>query len=465
MSSSIDSAFVAVNRAYDLIDVNICDNIHKQHEFMKQKILEDNSLTKKEKTKATKILNGSYDRDKIDFNSGTKRICESCNQECFATFYCECCIRNHLRVKFSNWTSGNADINNLIQKCQMGTRIPFKVIEWIPYNRIKNIKFLTKGGYSEIYTAVWIDGSCDKWDSKKQQFKRFGRVNVILKTLGNVESENQRWFEEAKSHLTISNKRPSIVQCYGLTRNTSNGNYMLVIRKMDMDLRKYLQQNHNQLTWKERIQITYEIIFALNDIHIENAIHRDLHSKNILHSHYVQRFYISDFGFCGPANRPSKSIYGNLPYIAPEVINGKEYTFKSDIYSVAMLMWEISSGQPPFINYEHDYDLAMNIINGIRPKIVPGTPLEYKNLIKQCWDADPLKRPDVYTLKNEIKKINILYQNNPSKLVANNNLKINKSNSLKSKDTNSTLYTSKLHQFETLPEPRNATEGIVKYIN
>ena len=44
-----------------------------------------------------------------------------------------------------------------------------------------------------------------------------------------------------------------------------------------------------------------------------------------------------------------------------------------------MLMWEISSGQPPFINYEHDYDLAMNIINGIRPKIVPGTPLKYKS--------------------------------------------------------------------------------------
>ncbi|PKC53517.1 hypothetical protein RhiirA1_479140, partial [Rhizophagus irregularis] len=92
------------------------------------------------------------------------------------------------------------------------------------------------------------------------------------------------------------------------------------------------------------------------------------------------------------------------------------------------------------------------------PKIVPGTPLEYKNLIEQCWDVDPLKRPDVYTLKNEIKKINISYQNNPSKLVANNNLKINKSNSLKSKDTNSALYTSQLHQFENLSEPRNATE-------
>ncbi|RIA96653.1 hypothetical protein C1645_754324 [Glomus cerebriforme] len=69
-----------------------------------------------------------------------------------------------------------------------------------------------------------------------------------------------------------------------------------------------------------------------------------------------------------------------------------------------MLMWEISSGQPPFDICEHDYYLAMSIINGIRPKIVPETPLEYKNLMEQCWDADPLKRPDHYTLKNRLYK-------------------------------------------------------------
>ncbi|CAB5380492.1 unnamed protein product [Rhizophagus irregularis] len=56
--------------------------------------------------------------------------------------------------------------------------------------------------------------------------------------------------------------------------------------------------------------------------------------------------------------------------ITPEVIAGRGYTEKSDIYSVAMLMWEISSGQPPFINYEHNYDLAMDIVAGKRPKIV-----------------------------------------------------------------------------------------------
>ena len=166
---------------------------------------------------------------------------------------------------------------------------------------------------------------------------------------------------------------------------------------------------------------------------------------------------ISDLGFCGPADKSSKSIYGNLPYIAPEVITGKEYTFKSDIYSIAMLMWEISSGQPPFINYKHDFDFVMNIINGMRPKVVSGTPIEYQSLMEQCWDADPLKRPGFKTLWKKINEISIHYQNMPNESIqsakANNNSEINY--------TSSRLFTSKVHQFENMPEPRNATEGII----
>ncbi|RGB30649.1 hypothetical protein C1646_671536 [Rhizophagus diaphanus] len=84
----------------------------------------------------------------------------------------------------------------------------------------------------------------------------------------------------------------------------------------------------------------------------------------------IEAGLMSDLGFCGPVDIPLKSIYGNLPYIAPEVTFGKGYTKASDIYSIAMLMWEISSGQPPFASYENDYNLAMNTVNGIRPKVV-----------------------------------------------------------------------------------------------
>ncbi|RIA88568.1 hypothetical protein C1645_826146 [Glomus cerebriforme] len=48
----------------------------------------------------------------------------------------------------------------------------------------------------------------------------------------------------------------------------------------------------------------------------------------------------------------------------------------------------------------------MDIIIGIRPKIAPESPLEYKNLMKQCWDAVPLKRPDIQT-HEKIREINI----------------------------------------------------------
>ncbi|PKY54270.1 hypothetical protein RhiirA4_348006, partial [Rhizophagus irregularis] len=71
-----------------------------------------------------------------------------------------------------------------------------------------------------------------------------------------------------------------------------------------------------------------------------------------------------------------------------------------------MLMWEISSRYPPFANYEHDdCNFINDIINGMRPEIIPGTPLEYKELMEQCWDADPMKRPNIFILKDKINEM------------------------------------------------------------
>ena len=155
-----------------------------------------------EKSYAYALDNKEYDWNKVLFNIGTKRICENCRQLCLATSYCELCVRNYLKAKFSNWTSENDDIDNLIQKCQIETLSPNKIIEWIPYNNLQNIEYLTKGGCSEIYTATWVVGKYDEWDSKKRQLKRLGNHEVILKGLENVENANQRWFEEV-SNLSI----------------------------------------------------------------------------------------------------------------------------------------------------------------------------------------------------------------------------------------------------------------------
>src|SRR5581483_7519612 len=167
-----DSVYAALSRAYNLIDANIHNDFHKQIEFRKQTVLADETLTKDQKSEAVKILNESYDRDKLLYNEGIKRICEDCNQECLATTFCELCVRNYLKANFSNWTSGNKHIDNLIQECQIKALMPSMVVEWIPYDNLKNIEYLTEGGFSKIYTAGWIDGCYCEWDSEKQQLTR-----------------------------------------------------------------------------------------------------------------------------------------------------------------------------------------------------------------------------------------------------------------------------------------------------
>src|SRR6266498_5089747 len=94
----------AISKAWASLDYNIHKDFHKQYEFIKQTILADNSLTNDEKTEAVRLNNKDYDRDKIMYNSGTRRICENCNQECLATSYCEYCVQNYLKTKFSYWT-------------------------------------------------------------------------------------------------------------------------------------------------------------------------------------------------------------------------------------------------------------------------------------------------------------------------------------------------------------------------
>ena len=140
----------ALNRARALTDYNIHNDFHKQIEFRKQTVLSDKSLTNDEMTYAIRDINKMYDHSKLLYNEGTKRICENCNQECLATLYCEYCVRDYLKANFSNWTSGNGNIDNLIQECQIKALVPHLIVEWIPYNNLQNIKYLTKGDRKSV---------------------------------------------------------------------------------------------------------------------------------------------------------------------------------------------------------------------------------------------------------------------------------------------------------------------------
>ena len=160
------------------------------------------------------------------------------------------------------------------------------------------------------------------------------------------------------------------------------------------DFKKYLKSNYTG--WNDKIEKLYNIISGLNIFHKESLIHNDLHSGNILYFEYLSEAMIADLGLSGPADQETSSkndIFGVLPYVAPEVLNKKPYTQKSDIYSFGILMSETSTHQQPFKDQPHDLDLAFKICGGLRPSFSDNTPECYIKLAYKCTDADPEKRP------------------------------------------------------------------------
>ncbi|CAB4415350.1 unnamed protein product [Rhizophagus irregularis] len=92
----------------------------------------------------------------------------------------------------------------------------------------------------------------------------------------------------------------------------------------------------------------------------------------------------SDFGLCCPADQSSvdKTLYGILPFVAPEVLRGGEFTKAADIYGFGMLTLDICKGE--------------------RPIIPEYTPEPYAALMKRCWDSIPTNRPTTFELGYEI---------------------------------------------------------------
>jgi serine/threonine protein kinase len=80
----------------------------------------------------------------------------------------------------------------------------------------------------------------------------------------------------------------------------------------------------------------------------------------------------------------------------------------SDIYGLGVIMWEISSGKPPFYNSPFGNSgnqvlLTMAImVRKTREQPVPNTPEEYAQLYQQCWDHEPNMRPDIEQVCNRL---------------------------------------------------------------
>jgi hypothetical protein len=122
------------------------------------------------------------------FTKGIKKICEKCHFTC-----------NTIRFQqnFEYWTSGNDDIDKFIQNTQLSahrTKEISNALEWIPYDRFYNIKYIAD---KKVYQANWIDGGLNYWSNENQNWMRKNQnMIVILKRLSNPKNITLEFMNE-----------------------------------------------------------------------------------------------------------------------------------------------------------------------------------------------------------------------------------------------------------------------------
>ncbi|PKC72256.1 kinase-like protein [Rhizophagus irregularis] len=259
-----------------------------------------------------------------------------------------------------------------------------KIVEWIPYSQFTNLKKIAEGGFSIIYKATWKG------------------TNVAIKKLRDSQIISKHFFNELRSLYQCNDNNRWIIGFNGITQDPITKENMLILNYAEGgNLHDYLQKNFINLSWADKLLILRGISFGLDSIHKKDFIHRDFHSGNMLFSEYWR---VGDLGLSQPANNTlsNNEIYGVIPYIAPEIFKGAAFSKESDIYSLGMIMWELTTGCKPFVNVEHDHNLIFKILDGERPKITEDTPECYADLMKKCWDSDPSKRPTIGKIRNSI---------------------------------------------------------------
>ncbi|KAI7817538.1 kinase-like domain-containing protein [Gamsiella multidivaricata] len=89
-------------------------------------------------------------------------------------------------------------------------------------------------------------------------------------------------------------------------------------------------------------------------------------------------------------------LIGVMAYIAPERFrNPRYFDARCDIYSLGVLLWELTSGHSAFAKMSQDVQLAVSILNGKREEPVEDTPEKYCALYERCWETDPEMRPSL----------------------------------------------------------------------
>ncbi|GFQ02034.1 dual specificity protein kinase spla [Phtheirospermum japonicum] len=254
-----------------------------------------------------------------------------------------------------------------------------------------------KGSFGEILKAGWR-----------------GTPVAIKRILPNLSDDKlviQDFRHEV--NLLVKLRHPNIVQFLGAV--TERKPLMLITEYLrGGDLHQHLKEK-GALNPSTAINFALDIARGMAYLHSEPnvIIHRDLKPRNVLLVNTsADHLKVGDFGLSKLIRvQHSHDVYkmtgetGSYRYMAPEVFKHRKYDKKVDVFSFAMIVYEMLEGEPPMSHYE-PYEAAKYLADGHRPMFkAKGFIPELRELTEQCWAADMNQRPTFLEILRKLEKI------------------------------------------------------------
>ncbi|XP_030521386.1 serine/threonine-protein kinase STY8-like isoform X1 [Rhodamnia argentea] len=158
-------------------------------------------------------------------------------------------------------------------------------------------------------------------------------------------------------------------------------------------LYSYLHKNHNVLKLPQLLKFAIDVCEGMEYLHKSNIIHRDLKTANLLmDNHNVVK--VADFGVARFQSQGGvmTAETGTYRWMAPEVINHQPYDEKADVFSFAVVLWELITAKIPYENLT-PLQAALGVRQGLRPELPENAHPKLLEVMQRCWEAEPGKRP------------------------------------------------------------------------
>lgn len=257
----------------------------------------------------------------------------------------------------------------------------------------------------EILERIGSGGMADVYKGKDHKLNRFVAVKVLKSDYRSDEVFIQKFLSEAQAAAGLMH--PNVVNVYDVGQD--RGLYYMVMELVEgISLKDYIEKK-GQLSAKETISISIQMVTGIQAAHNQHIIHRDIKPQNIIISK-DGKVKVTDFGIARATtstNTISTNVMGSVHYTSPEQARGGIVDEKSDIYSAGITMYEMITGHVPF---DGDSTVAV-AIKHLREETqspseeVPDIPYSLECIIMKCTQKNTTMRyQNCQELINDLKR-------------------------------------------------------------